>query len=203
MKYKNAQQKGKTSSRNLILKEAFKLFLQKNVEKVTVPDLEKVTGLHRGSIFYHFKDKKEIFEETVESYFFSTLNIFYPLSPDSSLSFEVYIQKKNERLENTVNWFHKEGLKLNPYIAFFHLASQAYIYIPSFECQMLKLLETDKLYWQRAANLKNNCTININNQLIGEIYRSLYIERCFNACFCNKTESNSILNNEDFNIMLR
>ena len=31
------------NSRELILKEAFKLFLQRNVEKVTVPELERVT----------------------------------------------------------------------------------------------------------------------------------------------------------------
>lgn len=38
------------NSRELILKEAFKLFLQKNVEKVTVPELERVTKLQRGAI---------------------------------------------------------------------------------------------------------------------------------------------------------
>lgn len=49
------------NSRELILKEAFKLFLQKNVEKVTVPELERVTKLQRGAIFYHFKDKEAIY----------------------------------------------------------------------------------------------------------------------------------------------
>lgn len=42
------------NSRELILKEAFKLFLQKNVEKVTVPELERVTKLQRGAIFLSF-----------------------------------------------------------------------------------------------------------------------------------------------------
>ena len=70
------------NSRELILKEAFKLFLQKNVEKVTVPELERVTKLQRGAIFYHFKDKSAIFEEVIERYFFSSLNILYPISPD-------------------------------------------------------------------------------------------------------------------------
>ena len=64
-------------SRDLILKEAFKLFLQKNVGKVTVPELERVTRLQRGAIFYHFKDKEAIFREVIEKYFFSSLNIFY------------------------------------------------------------------------------------------------------------------------------
>lgn len=59
------------NSRELILKEAFKLFLQKNVEKVTVPELERVTKLQRGAIFYHFKDKEAIFKDAVKQYFFS------------------------------------------------------------------------------------------------------------------------------------
>lgn len=64
------------NSRELILKEAFKLFLQKNVEKVTVPELERVTKLQRGAIFYHFKDKEAIFKDAVKQYFFSPLNNF-------------------------------------------------------------------------------------------------------------------------------
>ena len=82
------------NSRDLILKEAFKLFLQKNVEKVTVPDLEKATGVQRGSIFYHFKDKEALFVEVIDQYFFSELNIFYPLNPDDSSSLKEYIKKR-------------------------------------------------------------------------------------------------------------
>ena len=58
------------NSRELILKEAFKLFLQRNVEKVTVPELERVTKLQRGAIFYHYKDKETIFKEVIAKYFF-------------------------------------------------------------------------------------------------------------------------------------
>lgn len=42
------------NSRELILKEAFKLFLQKNVEKVTVPELERVTKLTKRSYLLSF-----------------------------------------------------------------------------------------------------------------------------------------------------
>ncbi|MFT0573948.1 TetR/AcrR family transcriptional regulator [Bacteroides thetaiotaomicron] len=64
------------NSRDLILKEAFKLFLQKNVEKVTVPDLEKATGVQRGAIFYHFKDKEALFVEVIDQYFFFRVKYF-------------------------------------------------------------------------------------------------------------------------------
>lgn len=67
--YHYGEKKVKRNSRDLILKEAFKLFLQKNVEKVTVPDLEKATGIQRGAIFYHFKDKETLFIEAIEHFF--------------------------------------------------------------------------------------------------------------------------------------
>ena len=86
------------NSRELILKEAFKLFLQKNVEKVTVPELERVTKLRRGAIFYHFKDKEAIFKDAVKQYFFPPLNIFYPINSNNVHSLEEYWDKKNEHL---------------------------------------------------------------------------------------------------------
>lgn len=90
------------NSRELILKEAFKLFLQKNVEKVTVPELERVTKLQRGAIFYHFKDKEAIFKDAVKQYFFSPLNIFIirktkcsPLFKRSDISYKTKRPPKN------------------------------------------------------------------------------------------------------------
>lgn len=113
------------NSRELILKEAFKLFLQKNVEKVTVPELERVTKLQRGAIFYHFKDKEAIFKDAVKQYFFSPLNIFYPINSNNVHSLEEYWDKKNEHLNKIQNWFEQESIPISPYSAFFHLAEQA------------------------------------------------------------------------------
>ena len=98
------------NSRELILKEAFKLFLQKNVEKVTVPELERVTKLQRGAIFYHFKDKEAIFKDAVKQYFFSPLNIFYPINSNNVHSLEEYWDKKNEHLNKIQNWFEHKSL---------------------------------------------------------------------------------------------
>lgn len=114
MKESFKEKKERKNSRNLILKEAFKLFLQKNVEKVIVPDLEKATGIQRGTIFYHFKDKEALFIEVIDRYFFSVLNIFYPLNPDDLSSLNEYIKKKNEHLSHIMDWFHDENLATNP-----------------------------------------------------------------------------------------
>lgn len=191
----NLTNKGiKQNSRSLILKEAFKLFLQKNLEKVTVPDLESATGVQRGAIFYHFRDKKALFVEVVDLYFFSSLNIFYPIKPEPYESLEDYIKRKDDRLDDIINWFNKEGLNQNPYISFFHLASQASQYIPVFNNQMFRFLEMDKLYWRQAAKINQfKCIPPFNNDSLGSVFRSVYIEKCFSACYNEKVTNINIL----------
>lgn len=194
MKKDLVEKKKKRSSREIILKEAFKLFLQRNVEKVTVPDIEKATGVQRGAIFYHFKDKEALFIEVVDKYFFSELNIFYPLDPNGLSSFEEYIKQKNKHLDYIKNWFLQENLILNPYTSFFHLCSQANLYYPTFKNEMFRLLNMDKLYWQKAAEIDNLTYSGVlPGNHVGEVFRSAYLEKCFSACY-NETNNISDVN---------
>ncbi|MCS2698332.1 TetR/AcrR family transcriptional regulator [Phocaeicola dorei] len=122
------------------------------MEKVTVPELERVTKLQRGAIFYHFKDKNAIFEEVIERYFFSSLNIFYPMPPDRIYSLREYWNRKHQRLNTIQNWFRQESMSINPCAAFFHLAEQANLYIPTFKEDMQSLMKVEKEYWSRVAH---------------------------------------------------
>lgn len=174
-------------SRDLILKEAFKLFLQNNIEKVTVPELERVTKLQRGAIFYHFKDKETIFKEVIEKYFFSPLNIFYPIAPDEIYSIEEYWDKKNKHLVKIQSWFKQEGVLINPYSAFFHLAEQANLYIADFREKMQNLLEANKIYWTQILQLKSELTEGyVDAQCIGYLMDSLYLAKCYMAGYSEK-----------------
>ena len=106
------------NSRELILKEAFKLFLQKNVEKVTVPELERVTKLQKGAIFIILKIKKQYSRMQLNN-IFPQLNIFYPINSNTWHSLEEYWDKKNEHLNKIQNWFEQESIPISPYSAFF------------------------------------------------------------------------------------
>lgn len=172
------------NSRDLILKEAFKLFLQKNVEKVTVLELERVTKLQRGAIFYHFKSKEEIFREVIEKYFFSPLNIFSPIEPNGTLSLEEYWNKKNDHLIKIQYWFKQEGVLISPFAAFFHLADQANLYVSDFNEKMLNLHDANKTYWAQILPLKSKSTKdNIDAQCIGHLADSLYLAKCYTASY--------------------
>ena len=182
------------SSKDLILKEAFKLFLQKNFEKVTVPELEQVTQLRRGAIFYHFKDKNAIFEEVIEKIFFSPLNIFYPIAPEQKSSLKSYYEKKCEHINRIQAWFEKEKITTNIFEAFFHLAEQANLYIPTFKENMKILLKTDKRYWTQVVLLNSTLTSsNKRKYYIGEFLENFFLAQCFKACY-NQSNLNEIPN---------
>lgn len=172
------------NSRELILKEAFKLFLQKNIEKVTVPELERATKLQRGAIFYYFKDKSAIFEEVIERYFFSPLNIFYPVNSNNVHSLKEYWNKKKEHLDKIQNWFQQEEIPVNPYSAFFHLAEQANLYLPAFRGNMQNLMKAEKEYWLKVAHLDSELKrTNENAYFWGEIWKCVFLAKCYETCY--------------------
>lgn len=168
------------SSKDLILKEAFKQFLQKNVEKVTVPELERVTKLQRGAIFYHFKNKEAIFKEVIEVYFFSPLNIFYPVNSNNIHSLEEYWKKKINHLDKIQNWFYQEGIPINPYSAFFHLVEQANLYLPTFKQDMHNLLEANRNCWIQAYSEDPKLSYaSMNLCLIADVLENIFLANCF------------------------
>ena len=55
-------------SKQKILLESFKLFATKPFSDITFTDIEKVTGLSRGAILYHFKSKDEILASIIDRF---------------------------------------------------------------------------------------------------------------------------------------
>ena len=48
------------SKRDIILNESFRLFLKKGYAAVSFSDLVEATGISRGNMFHHFKNKEDI-----------------------------------------------------------------------------------------------------------------------------------------------
>lgn len=174
-----------SSSKELILKEAFKLFLQKNVEKVTIDELERATKLRRGAIFYYFKDKKNIFKEVIDKYFFSPLNMFYPIQPDNIFLLKDYWELKNNHISKIQDWLREEKVFTNPYLAFFHIAEQANLYLPNFNKKMLEMVDLNRLYWQCVAAKDSILLDKIvdNPKFLGNYFEALYWEQCYISCY--------------------
>lgn len=55
----------KARSRSLIIDAATRLFAERGLETVTFGDIAKAAGISRPLIYFHFKDRDELFLETV------------------------------------------------------------------------------------------------------------------------------------------
>lgn len=55
-------------SREFIINEAYKLFLSRSYEAVSINDISKVVGFTKGALYYHFKDKEDLFMAVIDKY---------------------------------------------------------------------------------------------------------------------------------------
>jgi AcrR family transcriptional regulator len=55
----------KARSRNQIIEAASQLFAERGLEAVTFGDIARAAGISRPLIYFHFKDRDELFHETV------------------------------------------------------------------------------------------------------------------------------------------
>jgi len=136
-----------------ILKEAYRLFLFNNMEKVTITELEKATQRIRGTIFYHFKNKQEIFEAVVDEVFFPSFDIppkIVELAGNSTIMefIDSYVAPENRvsrRIRNTYSVKNAE-------IGYFNFLSQACKYYPGFNEKYTEIITRDYSLWETVLN---------------------------------------------------
>lgn len=61
----------RTNNKEIILNEAFRLFLSKGYDAVSFADLVKATNISRGGMFHHFKGKEDIFNQVADRFVFN------------------------------------------------------------------------------------------------------------------------------------
>ena len=66
-----------------IIKEAFKLFLTKSYNSVSMKDIQDAAKSSRGAIYHHFRSKEEIYEAAVNKYLLPTF-VNFSLIPDEN-----------------------------------------------------------------------------------------------------------------------
>jgi len=117
----------KQDTKDLILKESFKLFAWKRYEQVTVSDLERVTKLTRGAIFYYMKNKEHLFIEVLDKYMLGR-NLALIDGQQTLLS---YIDCFIEQIKESKKQMNMLGVK-NMNFAYANIANQAIYYYPEY-----------------------------------------------------------------------
>lgn len=58
------------NTKDFIIDEAYKLFLNHSYEAVSISDISKAIGLTKGALYHHFKNKEELFKSVVDKYLY-------------------------------------------------------------------------------------------------------------------------------------
>ena len=120
----------KQDTKDLILKESFKLFAWKRYEQVTVSDLERVTKLTRGAIFYYMKNEEHLFVEVLDKYMLCRNSP--PINEQMTLL--SYIELFIEQLKKSKKQMNLLGVK-NMNFAYANIANQAIYFYPEYSIQ--------------------------------------------------------------------
>jgi TetR/AcrR family transcriptional regulator, transcriptional repressor for nem operon len=57
-----------SDTKEYIIDQAFKLFLSKSYEAVTISDISKSIGFTKGALYHHFLNKEELFKAVIDKY---------------------------------------------------------------------------------------------------------------------------------------
>ena len=163
--------------------EAFKLFLSKPFEAVSIADIEEASGMTRGAITYYAKDKIGLFYSVVKHYFVDTQNLKQKIVKSEFGSLKDFIEAYVDGCQETMNRFSDVDKTVqNASRAYATLVLQICKYFPELHSQYLENRNQEIIIWigvlQRAIENKEirsdidimNTARNFMNLFYGQSY---------------------------------
>ncbi len=80
------------STKQAILANSFRVFLEKGYKKATLNELVKASKVSKGAFYHYFKSKEELFDETINEYFFTLASPVSNFEPSTDKNFLENIQ---------------------------------------------------------------------------------------------------------------
>ena len=173
------------NTKERILEEAFKLFLNNNFEKVSISDLEKSIGKTRGAIFYFFKNKEEIFNEVIDKYIIKTQNPSEKFNFDDNISLEQFIYLYVNGINATMSKMLSLSV-VNIYKGYFSLYMQASRIFPDFAEIMTRNSVEEINLWEKVISraIQSKEIKEVNTRHYATLFRSCFLGLAFDRCLC-------------------
>lgn len=188
---------GRKNTEEKIYESAFKLFMQRPYELVTIRDIEKAIGMTRGAIFYYVRDKEQLYREVMERYFLNSQNLYSKIglrNIDTDMSLLTYINvflegvvettkeigefsgilKKDKTAEDKDEDVFVENLNHS----YFSLMINTGYYLEDFNVRMRKNFKIDINTWNffiKNAVDRGEIKPDVNCKLLSEQFTYLYL----------------------------
>lgn len=171
-----------------IYKNAFRLFLQDNYEKVTVVKLEKVIGLSCRGIYHHTKDKLGLFKAVVDTYILEPHKVENKFVLAEDISLRDFLQAYIEGVERTMGYLSNElGVDSRVFAKYyFQFMFQAHKYYPGFTEKMDAVFEKDYQMWREVierAKTSGEIRKDIATEEIVDMFRMAYMGMSYALAF--------------------
>ncbi|HZL11050.1 MAG TPA: TetR/AcrR family transcriptional regulator [Prolixibacteraceae bacterium] len=171
------------TTKERIIEEAFKLFLNHNFEKVSISDLEQAVGKTRGAIFYFFKNKEELFNEVIDTYIIKTQNPSEKFNVDNNISLEQFIYLYINGINTTMSKMLSLSV-VNIYKGYFSLYMQASRIYPNFTEIMTRYSLEEINLWEKVINraIQFKEIKEVNTRHYATLFRSCFLGLAFDRC---------------------
>jgi AcrR family transcriptional regulator len=158
-------------TKDFILFEAFRLFLEKGYDKVSMNELVRVSGLSKGAFYHYFTSKEELFRQAITTHFIAGLGegIAPAKQGDTLLASLIGIIDSKAQA-------YKNMLEMNENSNFFNLLFQAIRMFPEFrnDLKVGNLLEEDKLVQiLESALAKGEISSAVSTRKLAQMYAAM------------------------------
>lgn len=138
----------KNNRKEQLYHEAFKLFLSKPFEAVSIADIEEASGMTRGAITYYAKDKLGLFYSVVKHYLVDNQNLKQKITKTEFVSLKEFLEEYVNGCQETMNRFNDVDKAVqNASRAYMSLILQICKYFPDLHAQYLENRNQEIIVW--------------------------------------------------------
>lgn len=182
------------TTKERIVEEAFKLFLNSNFEKVSISDIEQAIGKTRGAIFYFFKNKEDIFNEVVDTYLIKTQDPSIKFQHEEDTSLKQFIHLYINGINTTMSKMLSLSV-VNIYKQYFSLYLQASRIYPNFSEIMTNNSIEEINLWEKVINraIQTKEIKQVDTRYYATLFRSCFLGLAFDRCLSYGLNTDELL----------
>lgn len=174
------------SHKRELFRVAFKMFILKSFDGVSIPDIEKATGFTRGTIFHYADTKLDLFRQVVEYYVLERQNIERKIQVADDCTLRQFIDTYAKGVERTMEALHEIiGMDVpmrDCSRAYLNMASQVSVLLPEVHKAFLNAMAKEERLWMEVigrgvenGELQND----VQPTILAKIMMSLFYGRAF------------------------
>ena len=174
------------SHKRELFRVAFKMFILKSFDGVSIPDIEKATGFTRGTIFHYADTKLDLFRQVVEYYVLERQDIERKIQVADDCTLRQFIDTYAKGVERTMEALHEiVGMDVpmrDCSRAYLNMMSQMSVLLPEIHKTFLNAMAKEERLWieviGRGVESGELCS-DVQPAILGKIMMSLFYGRAF------------------------